>query len=216
MKRYWWILALVALSGCGGAGQKFPSGSLSVIVHFPAKRVIPAEAQRVRVQITGEGLTQSLEKVAERPSSQESQVRIIFEKIPTGPKTINAFAEDQYGTHRAIGTGETNILPNQTVTVNVELSLTNFASVIGRCINIRTGQPASGVTVKIDGQQAVSGNDGTFAVTNVPEGEHNLEIFSSEYRGYSKSITVTTPLTDLGEIILLPQQLMEPPSEPEF
>jgi hypothetical protein len=94
--------------------------------------------------------------------------------------------------------------------------LTNFAGVTGRRVNARTGGPAVGVTVQVGERQATSGNDGFFAVTDVPEGQGQLQFSSSDYRGYTKNITVTVPLTDLGEILLLPQQLQTPPSIPPF
>ncbi len=213
-----WILLLVALSGCGvGIRQKAsPEGSLTIIVHFPPKRVIPSEAQRIRVLVSGQGLAQPLEKVAERPSPEGSEVRITFINVPIGPKTVTVTAEDQYGTQRAIAIAETNISAGQKTTVTVELALTNLVSVTGRLINIRTAQQAANVTVMVVDRQSVSLNDGFFAVTNVPEGEHLLTISSPEYRGYSKSIIVSVPLTDLGELPVLPSQLMEPPDAPDF
>ncbi|MCS7264159.1 MAG: carboxypeptidase-like regulatory domain-containing protein [Armatimonadetes bacterium] len=217
MKWFVWILALMTLMGCGGGiVQKVSSGLLTVVVRFPPQRAIPPEAQRVRVQVTGQGLTQPLEQIAERPYPEGGEVRVIFRNVPVGPKTVSATAEDRYGTHRAIGTAETNIIANQTTTVAIELALTNLASVVGRIINIRTGQPAVNVTIRLGDRQGVSQTDGNFVVTNVPEGSHTLTVSSPEYRSYSKDVTVSVPLTDLGEIFALPQQLMEPPDQPEF
>ena len=168
----------------------------------------------MRVQVSGEGLTEPVEKVAERPSPEGGEVTVVFTDLPVGNKTVTANAEDRYGTKRAIGSAEANIVAGQTATVEVELNLTNFASVIGRLVNARMGGPAVGVTVKVGERQATSGNDGFFAVTDVTEGESQLQFSSDDYRGYTKTITVTVPETNLGEILLLPQQLMEPPDQP--
>ncbi|MCS7192315.1 MAG: carboxypeptidase-like regulatory domain-containing protein [Armatimonadetes bacterium] len=214
MRRCLWLLALVVLNGCGGSGQKALTGSLSVIVNFPSKRVIPPETQRVRVQVSGQGLTQPLEQVAERPSTEGGEIRLTFTDVPIGFKTVSATAEDRYGTHRATGSAETSVVANQTTRVIIELGLTRLASVIGRVTNIRTGQPATGVTIQIHDRQGTSGNDGTFAVTNVPEGGQTLTVSSPEYRGYNRNISVSVPLTDLGELFVLPQQLMTPPDSP--
>ncbi len=218
MRQFVWILPLMVLVGCGGGLRQevFPEGSLKVIVHFPPKRVIPAEAQRVRVSVRGQGLTQPIEKVAERPSQEGGEVIITFTNVPIGSKEVTVTAEDQYGTHRAVGTGETNILAGKTTTVTIELSLTNLASVIGRTINVRTGQPAVGVTIQIGDRQGISDSNGNFVVTNVPEGERTITLSSPEYRGYSRNITVSPPLKNLGDLPILPQQLMLPPDEPEF
>jgi hypothetical protein len=166
------------------------------------------------VKVSGEGLTEPVEKIAERPSPEGGEVTVIFTDLPVGSKTVTANAEDRYGTRRAIGSAEATVVAGQTATVDVELNLTNFASVIGRLVNARTGGPAVGVTVQVGERQATSGNDGFFAVTDVPEGQGQLQFSSNDYRGYTKTITVTVPETDLGEILLLPQQLMEPPDQP--
>jgi hypothetical protein len=204
----------MVLMGCGGGGKQLPTGALSIRIVFPPQRIIPPETQRVRVQVSGEGLTEPVEKIAERPSTEGGEVRVVFTDLPVGSKTVTAKAEDRHGTRRAIGSVEATVVAGQTATVDVELNLTNFASVIGRLVNARTGGPAIGVTVQVGERQATSGNDGFFAVTDVPEGPGQLQFSSSDYRGYTKTITVTVPETDLGEILLLPQQLMEPPDQP--
>jgi hypothetical protein len=208
------LLVAVVLMGCGGGGKQLPTGALSIRIVFPPQRIIPPETQRVRVQVSGEGLTEPVEKIAERPSTEGGEVTVVFTDLPVGSKTVTANAEDRYGTRRAIGSVEATVVAGQTATVDVELNLTNFASVIGRLVNARTGGPAVGVTVQVGERQATSGNDGFFAVTDVPEGQGQLQFSSSDYRGYTKTITVTVPETDLGEILLLPQQLMEPPDQP--
>jgi hypothetical protein len=208
------LLVAVVLMGCGGGGKQLPTGALSIRIVFPPQRIIPPETQRVRVKVSGEGLTEPVEKIAERPSTEGGEVTVVFTDLPVGSKTVTANAEDRYGTRRAIGSAEATVVAGQTATVYVELNLTNFASVIGRLVNARTGGPAVGVTVQVGERQATSGNDGFFAVTDVPEGQGQLQFSSSDYRGYTKTITVTVPETDLGEILLLPQQLMEPPDQP--
>jgi hypothetical protein len=208
------LLVAMVLMGCGGGGKQLPTGALSIRIVFPPQRIIPPETQRVRVKVSGEGLTEPVEKIAERPSPEGGEVTVVFTDLPVGSKTVTANAEDRYGTRRAIGSAEATVVAGQTATVDVELNLTNFASVIGRLVNARTGGPAVGVTVQVGERQATSGNDGFFAVTDVPEGQGQLQFSSSDYRGYTKTITVTVPLTDLGEILLLPQQLMEPPDQP--
>jgi hypothetical protein len=208
------LLVAVVLMGCGGGGKQLPTGALSIRIVFPPQRIIPPETQRVRVKVSGEGLTEPVEKIAERPSPEGGEVTVVFTDLPVGSKTVTANAEDRYGTRRAIGSAEATVVAGQTATVDVELNLTNFASVIGRLVNVRTGGPAVGVTVQVGERQATSGNDGFFAVTDVPEGQGQLQFSSSDYRGYTKTITVTVPETDLGEILLLPQQLMEPPDQP--
>ena len=208
------LLGIAMLVGCGGGVKREPTGALSIRILFPPQRIIPPETQRVRVKVSGEGLTEPVEKIAERPSPEGGEVTVTFTDLPVGSKTVTANAEDRYGTRRAIGSAETTIIAGQTTTVEVELNLTNFASVIGRLINARTGGPAVGVTVKVSERQATSGNDGFFAVTDVTEGEGQLQFSSDDYRGYTKTVTVTIPETDLGEILLLPQQLMEPPDQP--
>jgi hypothetical protein len=208
------LLVAVVLMGCGGGGKQLPTGALSIRIVFPPQRIIPPETQRVRVKVSGEGLTEPVEKIAERPSTEGGEVTVVFTDLPVGSKTVTANAEDRYGTRRAIGSAEATVVAGQTATVDVELNLTNFASVIGRLVNARTGGPAVGVTVQVGERQATSGNDGFFAVTDVPEGQGQLQFSSSDYRGYTKTITVTVPETDLGEILLLPQQLMEPPDQP--
>jgi hypothetical protein len=208
------LLVAMVLMGCGGGGKQLPTGALSIRIVFPPQRIIPPETQRVRVKVSGEGLTEPVEKIAERPSPEGGEVTVVFTDLPVGSKTVTANAEDRYGTRRAIGSAEATVVAGQTATVDVELNLTNFASVIGRLVNVRTGGPAVGVTVQVGERQATSGNDGFFAVTDVPEGQGQLQFSSSDYRGYTKTITVTVPETDLGEILLLPQQLMEPPDQP--
>ncbi len=210
------LVGIAMLSGCGGGVNRTPTGTLSVRINFPPQRTIPSETQRVRVQVSGEGLTEPLQQIAERPSSEGGEVTVSFTDVPLGNKTVTATAEDRYGTKRAIGSAETTVVGGQTTTVTVELNLTNLASVIGRLVNARTGGPAVGVTVKVGERQATSGNDGSFAITDVPEGQGQLEFSSNDYRGYTKPVTVTVPLTDLGEILLLPQQLQTPPSTPPF
>ena len=210
------LVGIAMLSGCGGGVNRTPTGTLSVRINFPPQRTIPSETQRVRVQVSGEGLTEPLQQIAERPSSEGGEVTVSFTNVPLGNKTVTATAEDRYGTKRAIGSAETTVVGGQTTTVTVELNLTNLASVIGRLVNARTGEPAVGVTVKVGERQATSGNDGSFAITDVPEGQGQLEFSSNDYRGYTKPVTVTVPLTDLGEILLLPQQLQTPPSTPPF
>jgi len=210
------LVGIAMLSGCGGGVNRTPTGTLSVRINFPPQRTIPSETQRVRVQVSGEGLTEPLQQIAERPSSEGGEVTVSFTDVPLGNKTVTATAEDRYGTKRAIGSAETTVVGGQTTTVTVELNLTNLASVIGRLVNARTGEPAVGVTVKVGERQATSGNDGSFAITDVPEGQGQLEFSSNDYRGYTKPVTVTVPLTDLGEILLLPQQLQTPPSTPPF
>ncbi len=215
----WLMVSLVGIAmlvGCGGGVNRAPTGALSIRINFPPQRVIPSETQRVRVQVSGEGLTEPLQQIAERPSSEGGEVTVSFTDVPLGNKTVTATAEDRYGTKRAIGSAETTVVGGQTTTVTVELNLTNLASVIGRLMNARTGEPAVGVTVKVGERQATSGNDGFFAVTDVPEGQGQLEFSSNDYRGYTRPITVTVPLTDLGEILLLPQQLQTPPSTLPF
>ncbi len=205
--------------GCTGAGARLATGAIAVTIVFPTQRqhrVIPSETQRVRVEVVGKGLTQPLVKVVERPSSETSEVKVTFTNVPVGNKTVTAIAEDQYGTHRARGAQETRVVGGQTVTVTIELGLTNLASVIGRLVNVRTGEGAVGVTVRIGNQQGTSGSDGRFAVTNVEEGAQTITFSSDAYRGYSKSISVTAPLTDVGEVLLLSQQLMTPPDRPSF
>jgi hypothetical protein len=208
------LLVAMVLMGCGGGGKQLPTGALSIRIVFPPQRIIPPETQRVRVKVSGEGLTEPVEKIAERPSTEGGEVTVVFTDLPVGSKTVTANAEDRYGTRRAIGSAEATVVAGQTATVDVELNLTNFASVIGRLVNARTGGPAIGVTVQVGERQVTSGNDGFFAVTDVPEGQGQLQFSSSDYRGYTKTITVTVPETDLGEILLLPQQLMEPPDQP--
>jgi len=208
------LMGIAVLVGCGGGAKREPTGALSIRIVFPPQRIIPPETQRVRVKVSGEGLTEPVEKIAERPSPEGGVVTVTFTNLPVGSKTVTANAEDRYGTRRAIGSAEAAIVAGQTTTVEVELNLTNFASVVGRLINARTGGPAVGVTVKVGDPQATSGNDGFFAVTDVTEGQGQLQFLSSNYRSYTKTITVTVPLTDLGEILLLPQQLMEPPDQP--
>jgi hypothetical protein len=208
------LLVAMVLMGCGGGGKQLPTGALSIRIVFPPQRIIPPETQRVRVKVSGEGLTEPVEKIAERPSTEGGEVIVVFTDLPVGSKTVTANAEDRYGTRRAIGSAEATVVAGQTATVDVELNLTNFASVIGRMVNARTGGPAVGVTVQVGERQATSGNDGFFAVTDVPEGQGQLQFSSNDYRGYTKTITVTVPETDLGEILLLPQQLMEPPDQP--
>jgi len=208
------LLVAMVLMGCGGGGKQLPTGALSIRIVFPPQRIIPPETQRVRVKVSGEGLTEPVEKIAERPSPEGGEVTVVFTDLPVGSKTVTANAEDRYGTRRAIGSAEATVVAGQTATVDLELNLTNFASVIGRLVNARTGGPAVGVTVQVGERQATSGNDGFFAVTDVPEGPGQLQFSSSDYRGYTKTITVTAPETDLGEILLLPQQLMEPPDQP--
>ena len=210
------LVGIAMLSGCGGGVNRTPTGTLSVRINFPPQRTIPSETQRVRVQVSGEGLTEPLQQIAERPSSEGGEVTVSFTDVPLGNKTVTATAEDRYGTKRAIGSAETTVVGGQTTTVTVELNLTNLASVIGRLVNARTGEPAVGVTVKVGERQATSGNDGSFAITDVPEGQGQLEFSSNDYCGYTKPVTVTVPLTDLGEILLLPQQLQTPPSTPPF
>lgn len=213
------MLMVVLSLGCTGVGGRSATGAIAITILFPAQRqhrVIPPETQRVRVEVAGEGLTQPLVKVVERPSSETSEVKVTFTNVPVGNKTVTAIAEDQYGTHRARGSQETTVISGQTATVTIELGLTNLASVIGRLVNIRTGEGAGGVTVRIGNQQATSGSDGRFAVTNVEAGTQTITFSSDTYRGYSKSISVTVPLTDIGEVLLLPQQLMNPPDQPSF
>jgi hypothetical protein len=215
----WLMVSLVGiamLAGCGGGVNRTPTGALSIRIVFPPQRIIPPETQRVRVKVSGEGLTEPVEKIAERPSTEGGEVTVVFTDLPVGSKTVTANAEDRYGTRRAIGSAEATVVAGQTATVDVELNLTNFASVIGRLVNARTGGPAVGVTVQVGERQATSGNDGFFAVTDVPEGQGQLQFSSNDYRGYTKNITVTVPETDLGEILLLPQQLQTPPSIPPF
>lgn len=205
--------------GCTGAGVRSTTGTIAVTIVFPAQRqhrIIPPETQRVKVEVAGEGLTQPLVKVVERPSSETSEVKVTFTDVPVGNKTVTATAEDRYGTHRARGSQETTVVSGQTATVTIELGLTNLASVIGRLVNVRTGEGAGGVIVRIGNQQGTSGSDGNFAVTNVEEGTQTITFSSDAYRGYSKSISVTVPLTDVGEFLLLPQQLMTPPDQPSF
>jgi hypothetical protein len=164
------LLVAVVLMGCGGGGKQLPTGALSIRIVFPPQRIIPPETQRVRVKVSGEGLTEPVEKIAERPSPEGGEVTVVFTDLPVGSKTVTANAEDRYGTRRAIGSAEATVVAGQTATVDVELNLTNFASVIGRLVNARTGGPAVGVTVQVGERQATSGNDGFFAVTDVPEG----------------------------------------------
>lgn len=169
----WLMVSLVGITmlvGCGGGVNRAPTGALSIRILFPPQRVIPPETQRVRVKVSGEGLTEPVEKIAERPSPEGGEVTVVFTDLPVGSKTVTANAEDRYGTRRAIGSAETTVVGGKTTTVTVELNLTNLASVIGRLVNARTGEPAVGVTVKVGERQATSGNDGFFAVTDVPEG----------------------------------------------
>ncbi len=209
-------LMVALILGCGG-GARPALGTIAVTIVFPnqrQQRVVPPETQRVRVEVSGTGLAQPLEQVVERASPEMSEVQVTFTNVPVGSKTVTATAEDRYGTHRAKGSAETTVIGGQTVTVTIELNLTNLASVIGRLVNIRTGEGAAGVTVQIGAQQAISGSDGSFAVPNVEEGTQTVAFSSDAFRGYSKSITVAVPLTDLGEVLLLPQQLENPPASP--
>ncbi len=212
-------LMVVLSVGCGGAGIRPATGTIAVMITFPdqrQQRVIPPETQRVRVEVSGTGLAQPSVQVVERPSPETSEVQVTFTDMPVGSKTVTATAEDRYGTHRARGSVETTVIGGQTATVTIEMGLTNLASVIGRLVNIRTGGGAGGVTVQVGAQQGTSGSDGNFAVPNVEEGTQTITFSSDTFRGYSKSIAVTVPLTDLGEVLLLPQQLMTPPDQPSF
>ncbi|MCS7253473.1 MAG: hypothetical protein RMK18_07240 [Armatimonadota bacterium] len=92
--------------------------------------------------------------------------------------------------------------------------MTNLASVIGRIVNIQTGQLAVGVTVQIGDRKAISATNGSFVITDVTEGEHTITFSSPEYRGYSRTIKVAIPLSDLGEFLILPRQLIELPKPP--
>ncbi|MCX7777925.1 MAG: hypothetical protein N2381_07715, partial [Armatimonadetes bacterium] len=88
-------MSLIMLNGCGGnLNQQISIGVLTVIFHFPPKGYITPETDRVRVQVSVEGLTQPLEQVAERPSQDGGEVRVTFSDVPIGNKTVKAIAEN--------------------------------------------------------------------------------------------------------------------------
>ncbi|MBI2266189.1 MAG: IPT/TIG domain-containing protein [Armatimonadetes bacterium] len=133
----------IFLSGCGGGGggrsPGGPSGSgsgadrsnISITIRWPGEtplgKLIPSKVSRIRVEITGEGLSSPLADTRDRiPGTPTS---FSFADVPLGNKTVSVFALDSGGSTLAfrkidivVGTGDTT----SDVTLGVGVSDTGF------------------------------------------------------------------------------------------
>ncbi|MCS6829860.1 MAG: hypothetical protein NZ749_04365 [bacterium] len=176
----------VLLGGCGGSSNVAGSrgaGDLVIAVNWGNSRVIPPEAVRIDVSVSGEGLPEPVTAAIIRPESQT-----VIRNLPAGFKQVVGEAKDSAGRVVARGTGNTRIEEGARASVRIVMTTTPPEA---RRVLVRTTQGGVARNVEFvafqdgDGRwQALSGTGGEyrFEVAD-PNGRYGVVIVCLEPEG---------------------------------
>jgi hypothetical protein len=114
------ICSLILLNGMSGCAIfQSRNGILSLAVSFPQKafslKVIPKDTSKIKVEVTGEGLTSAID-LNLSITSPESTIT-----VPSGKKQVKATALNDAGKTLATASESINIIANTNNTVRVKL-----------------------------------------------------------------------------------------------
>ncbi|MCS6951016.1 MAG: hypothetical protein NZ520_11205 [bacterium] len=161
-------MALFSLSGCGGSSHLAGAGGrgdLIIAVNWGNSRVIPPEAVRIDVSVSGEGLSEPVTASIARPESQT-----VIRNLPVGAKQVVGEAKDSAGRVVARGTGNTRIEEGARASVRIVMS--TVPPPAGRVIvrTTRDGIPANATLV------VYQDGNGAWQTASGVGGEYTLEI----------------------------------------
>lgn len=216
--------SLIAQSQDIGLGQGEAQGrAMSLGKALPKPSSVESQKRNPR-QISLSAKDSSIHFVLNEIARQAG-LRVIYDdreklsghKVTVAVKNLSpegAFQEALKGTNlqaRIISDSETVVIgfpAKDAVTANrtISKSQQDVGTLTGRISDSSTGEGVAGVTVSVNGTtlRALTADNGSFAIKDIPIGEHAITIRAFGYRSLSRKVTVTSGTQVKLQIVLSP------------
>lgn len=134
----------------------------------------------------------------------------LFSDLPFGEYTVGASVDPIYKSPIVPPVVITEIDPNAVVDIALERWPTGDSSIVGTVTDAATGAALSGGSIGVLGTgtpyqgHAWVGEDGTFALPNLPAGSYNLSVYAQGYAALHRVVTVAAGETVTSDFALVP------------